>query len=175
MQEAGRVELVGSHRPARGHAAAAAARTAAPAVPHRLGRRRAGRLKRRAPDPDHLRLARGIVDRQGGAGVRPAGVAVLSAVVAGRGDERLTLHGGLLEQHALGLLGQRPELLLALSPGDRHDPRAILVDDCAEHVVGAGPGHPGRRIGALVDEHVRARREPDQVLDVERRLVAARA
>ena len=181
MQERRRAGLVGRHRPERGLAAAAgsrrgseqAAQTSA-AVPHLLGRARPERAEGGAADPAHERLARWIVDRQPCVGQRPGlAVAVLGALIATGGEDRLPLRGRFLEQGALGLRVAWRHERLALAPRRGHHASPVLGDQRVPRVVVARSRRRGGRIRSLVDQDRRLGGEPDHLLYVERRLALA--
>src|SRR6202034_2135626 len=130
----------------------------------------------------HVGLAARVVDRHRalaldrGGGLR--GVAIVAAVVAGRGEYRLPLRGGLLEQFVLGLLqAGLPGLdgLLAQPPAGAHHLVGVGADDgrVLVHRVVVGAVGAGARALVHVDGGLGGERR--DVLDVEYRLSAARA
>src|SRR5205085_12044205 len=96
------------------------------------------------------RLASGVVHGKLGVGGAPVRlVAVLRALISGRGDDRLDLDRRLLEQRALGLYLTGSLELLALAPRHRHDLGAVVTDDRVEQVIGSGARSGVARVRAL--------------------------
>ena len=147
-----------------------------------LQRRFRGGVDGGATNRDHVRLAGGIVEREGvlaGDGRRSlAGVAVVRAVVASRPEDGLPLGGGLLEEQVLSLLEARLALLdglFAKTPARAHDLVLIGVDDGHVAVDRVVVDPVRARAGAFVDVDVGVRSHCRDVVDVEYRLATAGA
>ena len=111
---------------------------------HTASARGATVVRYRPADARDVGLGRRVVDGQAA-----ATGAVLGSAVAAGGEDALTLDRGLGEEEVLGLGDALAEERFAQAPADADDLGAVVVDDGAKGVEGAGVA-----VGALVDEDV---------------------